>query len=69
MYLTHELIRKSKDLEYIQQLTPKKNAAKGPEYNSCILPFIQSAWNINNARQNSDSLNRMILRIEDLGKR
>ena len=68
MYLTHELIKKSKNLEYIQQLTPKKNAAKGPEYNSCILPFIQSAWNISNARQNSDSLNRMILRIEELEK-
>jgi len=66
MYLTHELIKKSKNSEYVQQLTPKKNAAKGPEYNSCMLPFIQNAWNIDDARQNSDSLNRMILRIETL---
>ena len=66
MYLTHELIKKSKNSEYVQQLTPKKNAAKGPEYNSCILPFIQDAWNIDAARQNSDSLNRMILRLEKL---
>jgi hypothetical protein len=66
MYLTHELIKKSKNSEYIQQLTPKKNAAKGPEYNSCMLPFIQNAWNIDDARKNSDSLNRMILRIEKL---
>jgi len=63
------LIKKSKNSEYIQQLTPKKNASKGPEYNSCMLPFIQNAWNIDNARQNSDSLNRMILRIEELEKR
>ena len=69
MYLTHELIKKSKNSEYIQQLTPKKNAAKGPEYNSCMLPFIQNAWNIDDARQNSDSLNRMILRVEDLKRR
>lgn len=66
MYLTRELIQKSKNSEYIWQLTPKKNAAKGPEYNSCICPFIENAWSIDNARQNSDSLNRMILRIENL---
>jgi len=69
MFLTHELIKKSKNLEYIQQLTPKKNAAKGPEYNSCMLPFIHNAWNMDDARLNSDSLNRMILRIETLIKR
>jgi len=66
MYLTHDLINKSKKSEYIQQLTPKKGAAKGPEYNSCILPFIQNSWNIDYARKNSDSLNRMIMRIEKL---
>jgi len=66
MYLTHELIKKSKNSEHIRQLTPKKNAAKGPEYNSCILPFIQNFWNIDDARHNSDSLNRMILRIKEL---
>jgi hypothetical protein len=66
MYLTHELIQKSKNSEFIQQLTPKKGAAKGPEYNSCMLPFIQNVWNIDDARQNSDSLNRMVLRIEKL---
>ena len=66
MYLTHELIKKSNNSEYIQQLTPKKGATKGPEYNSCVLPFIQNAWNIDAARQNSDSLNRMIMRIKNL---
>jgi len=69
MYLTHELIQNSKNSEYIQQLAPKKNAAKGPEYNACMLPFILNAWNIDNARQNSDSLNRMIIRIENLLKK
>lgn len=66
MYLTHELIKRSKSSEFIQQLTPQKNATKGPEYNSCMLPFIQNVWNIDNARQNSDSLNRMILRLKKL---
>jgi hypothetical protein len=66
MYLTNELIKKSKNQEYRQQLTPKKGAKKGPEYNSCMLPFIQNSWNITNACQNSDSLNRMITRIKKL---
>ena len=66
MYLTHELIKKSKNSEYIRQLTPKEGAAKGPEYNSCMLPFILSSWNIDDARLNSDSLNRMIIRIKSL---
>jgi hypothetical protein len=66
MYLTHELIKKSRNSKFIQQLTPKKEAKKGPEYNSCMLPFIQTGWNIDNARRNTDSLNRMIGRIENL---
>jgi hypothetical protein len=66
MYLTHELIKKSRQSEFVQQLTPKKGAAKGPEYNSCILPFIQNKWNIDCARKNTDSLNRMIIRLEQL---
>jgi hypothetical protein len=65
-YFTHELIRKSKNSTFIQQLTPKKGAAKGPEYNSCILPFIQNKWNIDSARQNTDSLNRMINKVRKL---
>jgi len=60
------LIKKSKNSEFVQQLTPKKNASKGPEYNYCILPFIQNAWDIDNARKNSDSLDRMIIRIDNL---
>jgi len=68
MYLTHDLIKKSRSSEFIQQLTPKKGATKGPEYNDCILPFIQNKWDIDNAAQNSDSLSRMILRIKNLLK-
>ncbi|MDR1338792.1 MAG: DUF4276 family protein [Prevotellaceae bacterium] len=66
MYLTHELVNKMKKKEHRDQLTPKQGAAKGPEYNPCMLPFINEHWNINQAKVNSDSLNRMILRIENL---
>jgi hypothetical protein len=66
LYLTRELVKKIKHAEFKQQLTPKKGATKGPEYNSCLLPFIQNKWDINNACRNTDSLNRMIGRIQDL---
>lgn len=65
-FLTHELILKSKKLELIKQLSPKEGATKGPEYNSCILPFINNIWNIDDACKNSDSLTRMVNRIRIL---
>jgi hypothetical protein len=61
MFLTHELIKKVNIWN-----SPKKGATKGPEYNSCMLPFTQNIWNIDNARQNTDSLNRMIVRLQNL---
>jgi hypothetical protein len=66
MYLTHELVNKMKKKEHRDQLTPKPGAAKGPEYNPCMLLFINGYWNIEQAKVNSDSLNRMILRIKNL---
>lgn len=63
LYLTHELVKKMRNKTFQSQLTPKPNAVKGPEYNSCILPFIESHWNIENAMLNSDSLKRMVERI------
>jgi hypothetical protein len=66
MFLTHELIKKSKKKDFVVQLSPKKGAAKGPEYNSAILPFIINEWDIELASQNSDSLSRMIKRLHDL---
>jgi hypothetical protein len=68
-YLTHELIQKSRSSELKQQLIPKPGAAKGPEYNDAMRPFIENAWNIDNACQNSDSLTRMVLRIKNLLQR
>ena len=59
-------MKKSGKSEFIQQFTPKAGAAKGPEYNTGILPFIEKKWDIDMARTNSDSLNRMILRVNAL---
>jgi hypothetical protein len=69
LFLTSELINEIENSGYIQQLTPKKGAAKGPEYNSCMLPFIQERWNIDSAQVNSNSLERMIGRINRLIKK
>ncbi|MDR0737697.1 MAG: DUF4276 family protein [Prevotellaceae bacterium] len=66
LFLTHELVKKIKHAELKQQLTPKKGATKGPEYNSCLLPFIQYKWDITNARRNANSLDRMIGRMRNL---
>jgi hypothetical protein len=66
LYLTHNLLSISRKQELIKQLRPKTGATKGPEYNSGILPFIQNQWNIEQAKENSDSLNRMIMRINSL---
>jgi hypothetical protein len=66
MFLTHELIMTSKNSDLIKQITPKQGACKGPEYNRGILPFINKKWNIESARKNSDSLNRMVNRINSL---
>ena len=66
LFLTHELVKKIRHAEFKQQLTPKKGATKGPEYNSCLLPFIQNKWDISTARRNANSLDRMIGRMQNL---
>lgn len=66
MYFTHELAKRSTNSIFVKQFIPKQGAAKGPEYNSAMLPFIQNIWNIDSAKENSDSLNRMISRINEL---
>jgi len=64
LFLTTELILKSTDGNYIKMMKPKTGASKGPEYNMAIIPFINDHWNIDEARLNSDSLNKTILRVE-----
>ncbi len=66
MFFTHNLVPKSRNANVIRQFTPITGAAKGPEYNFGMLPFIQDFWDIDNAKSNSDSLNRMIDRIKRL---
>lgn len=44
-------------------LTPKGLAKKGPEYNSALLPFISTKWDIQAAANQSHSLRKAIAHI------
>lgn len=62
-HIVTKILPYSRNKSLIEQLTPRPGATKGPEYNSAMLPFIQEYWSIENAVQNSDSLQGMINRI------
>lgn len=67
-YLTHVLAPKStKDTirKQVAVLDPK-GPTKGKEYNLAVTPFIDTAWNIERAMSNSDSLQRMVGRLQTL---
>lgn len=64
--LTHQIIKQSNNTELREQISASGRAAKGKEYNSAIVPFIENAWNIQEAMSNSDSLTRMVRRLEKL---
>lgn len=67
-HLTHRLSHRSTNSTVKDQISVPidEPACKGKEYNSAIVPFVRNAWNPEAARQVSDSLNRMILRIQNL---
>lgn len=65
LYMMRELAVKSSKKIIVQQLTPRKGAKKGPEYNTALLPFIQRYWNIDEAVKNSYSLGKAVKRITE----
>lgn len=65
LFLMRELAQKSSDKELKRQMTPKRLAKKGPEYNSALIPFIRQYWNIETAIRNSYSLKKAVDRIKD----
>ena len=62
--LTHSLALQSTDADVRQKVGRTDRNCKGREYNSSLLPFIRQHWDVDEARKNSDSLDRMIKRIE-----
>ena len=67
-HLTHVLAHLSNKSDIRAQISvPKEEkTCKGREYNSVIVPYIENFWHPEVARQASDSLNRMIVRIQKL---
>ncbi len=65
-YLTHELAHLSNKQGIRAQISVPRTerTCKGKEYNSALVPFINTIWNPEGARQVSNSLNRMITRIQ-----
>lgn len=70
LYLTHVLAPSSTKKEIREQVavTDYSGRTKGKEYNNALIPFIKTYWNIDAAKENSDSLQRMIRRLEELVK-
>lgn len=66
LYMVNQIIPHSRKKEFKDQMIPKNGAKKGKEYNTALIPFIRNHWDINNARLNSDSLCRMIKRVDNL---
>lgn len=66
LYLNTYIIPTSRSIKIRSQMLPEKNAYKGKEYNKVVVPFIKENWDVANAMLNSDSLKRMVDRIQTL---
>lgn len=67
-YLTHQIATESSKPEIRAQVAAAGKSCKGKEYNSAMLPFIQNKWDISVAMENSNSLKRMVQRLEILNE-
>lgn len=66
---THIPISESSKDELKRQIEAQGTATKGKEYNPAVVPFIKNAWSIDSAMPNSDSLTRMVKRLQALEER
>lgn len=65
LFVMHQLAAISAKREIREALVPVNRSSKGPQYNSALVPFIENDWDIDAARQNSNSLNRMYSRLQE----
>ena len=68
-YLTHNLALQSSKDEIKAQIGSQGRRCKGKEYNTALVPFIEKEWDVEKARVNSDSLDRMIRRLIRLNEK
>lgn len=68
-YLTHSLALESSKGEIKAQIGSQGKRCKGKEYNTALIPFIEEEWDVEKARENSDSLDRMVQRLIRLSEK
>ena len=66
LYMLREIIPSGKSRKIRNQLKLAPNLKKSKEYNSAILPFVNNVWDIENAKSNSTSLERMMRKISSI---
>lgn len=65
-FLTHTLAFESNKKDIRERVGTSGKNCKGKEYNSSLVPFVEKEWNLEIAKENSDSLRRMIERLQKL---
>lgn len=65
-FLTHTLAFESNKKDIRERVGTSGKNCKGKEYNTTLVPFIEKDWNVETAKENSDSLRRMIERLRKL---
>jgi hypothetical protein len=61
-----EIIPHSRSKSIREDLMLQSNSYKSPLYNPTLLPFITNYWNIDRACENSYSLRKSVLKIQNL---
>ncbi len=61
-----DLARSSRRREIMEAIVPRssRRSRVGPDYNGCLLRFVDRHWNFEAARKNSDSLDRALKAFE-----
>ncbi len=59
------LIRKSRKREFVQYIVPPKGSTRqqGPNYNEPLIRFVRNSWEVDIAKENSNSLKRAVAAI------
>jgi hypothetical protein len=65
-----ELARKSKSAVMRDRIVPNRgsSAKQGPDYNGCLVEFVETRWNVRSAAFSSPSLARTLKRIAAFGQ-
>jgi len=68
-FIINLIRKKSKKRKIREDIIPTGSSRIGPGYNTCLVEFIYNKWDIGIARKNSNSLERLIVRMKELYER